>query len=136
MLGGRGDDLLLGNGGVQGAPSIDFPSNDTLIGGAGNDTLDGVLDTVTGLSSGKDEVDILIGGGGNNTFVLGSNKIYYNDGDLFSSGLRDYALIQDFQKNQDIIQLAGKPNDYVLGASPVHNCRGSGTGIFLDYQWE
>ncbi|SKB11269.1 Type I secretion target repeat protein (fragment) [Planktothrix sp. PCC 11201] len=129
LKGGPGDDLLLGNGGVQGVPSITYPSNDTLVGGAGNDTLDGVFDIVTGSSSGIDEIDILTGGGEKDTFILGKNQVYYDDGDLLSPGVKDYALIKDFQKHQDTIQLFGNSNDYVLGASPFH---ASDTGIFLD----
>lgn len=130
LIGGPGDDLLLGNGGVQGVPSIAFPSNDTLIGGAGNDTLDGVLDTITGNSSGKDEIDILTGGGKKDTFVLGSNKVYYDDEDPNTEGLNDYALITDFHKNTDIIQLKGTSDDYMLDPTFGIDDR-HGTAIFL-----
>ncbi|WRH67628.1 MAG: hypothetical protein RSE13_04525 [Planktothrix sp. GU0601_MAG3] len=53
--------------------------------------------------------------------------MYYDDGDLLSPVVKDYALIKDFHKHQDTIQLFGNSNDYVLGVSPFH---ASDTDIF------
>ncbi|MBD2776908.1 calcium-binding protein [Iningainema tapete] len=114
------NDTLLGLGG-----------NDTLLGLEGNDTLIGV-NIVSGFGSG--EIDTLTGGAGSDTFVLGgivngSRTVFYNDGNPFSSGTGDYALITDFRIGQDTIEVAGSGNDYTIGFSPAG--LPSGTAIFL-----
>ena len=75
------------------------------------------------------EIDILTGGKGSDTFVLGDiNNIYYDDGNPNTQGLLDYALITDFS-NEDIIQLNGKANKYLL--DETYSLGGSaGTAIF------
>ena len=62
---------------------------------------------------------------------MGDGKtVYYDDGKNNNPGKGDYALIRNFNADEDIIQLHGKANDYALKNSP----RGmpSGTAIFLD----
>ena len=80
-------------------------------------------------SPGAGEIDILTGGNGRDTFVLGDiNKAYYDDGNPNTQGLLDYALITDFS-NEDIIQLNGKANHYLL--DETYSLGGSaGTAIF------
>lgn len=98
----REDQVLIGTGG-----------NDWLQGRTGADTLIGSPTTGIG------EIDLLVGGGGTDTFVLGDEStVYYNDGRARTTGLADYALIVDFNIEQDTIQLAGAATDYSLGNLP------------------
>lgn len=127
--GGEGNDFLLGNEG-----------NDILIGGAGNDTLQG--NSQAGLSTnpsskGKDQIDTLTGNVGTDRFILGEAftykdskiaNIYYDDLSNTTAGTTDYALITDFNQNEDIIQLAGTAINYTLGATAIS----AGTGIYID----
>lgn len=58
-------------------------------------------------------------------FVLGvreNSEIFYNDGNSWSSGSNDYALIQNFAVGQDILQLKGSLSNYSLSVR-------TGTGI-------
>lgn len=115
LLGGNGDDTLIGGSG-----------NDIVSGGNGIDILTGADNTTKGLG----EIDRLKGDAGNDIFVLGtSTHAYYNDGVNNSNGKSDYALIEDFTINQDVIQLYGGAS-YYLGATPKGV--NSGTGIFID----
>ncbi len=128
IRGGQGDDVLFGDGG-----------SDFINGNLGNDTLIGV--GVSSSNPGRGEVDTLAGGGGVNTFVLGdSSRAYYDDGIANNPGYSDYALIQDFNSNQDFIQLKSGVN-YLISPSPVAAPVGvppssiglpQGTGIYID----
>ena len=112
--GGSGNDSLVGGKG-----------NDTLLGGRNNDQLVGV--SLRDLSqAGRSEVDRLSGGKGRDTFVLGQDgAIFYSDRKARTAGSRaDYAIIQDFSKRKDRIQLVGDKNDYRLGASPIKEEKG------------
>ena len=114
LVGGSGNDKLFGEAG-----------NDRLLGGSGRDWLQGSS------QNRSNEKDILTGGGGGDRFVLGDkNGTFYDDGQSKSIGLKDYALITDFNHGQgDIIQLSAKYS-YRLGASP----QGveSGKALFID----
>lgn len=128
LNGGNGNDTLYGDLG-----------NDKLVGGNGNDFLD-----PTGIGfRGEGEIDVLTGGSGADTFLLKSTEVYVgsNGPSYLGKGNKDYALITDFNKNTDIIQLAAKENsklapgmweeipvEYTLGASP--NGLPSGTAIY------
>lgn len=156
LFGGDGSDFLFGqngNDGLFGQNGNDFLSggdgsdhllgysgNDTLIGGAGDDLINGAgfaYDDFTGPQSfGDGEIDVLNGGTGKDTFQLwgGSGRsgvsVYYD-----SSATRDYALITDFNSNEDSIALTRTANgignvSYSLGASP--SSVPSGTGIYMD----
>ncbi|MEO1521152.1 MAG: calcium-binding protein [Cyanobacteria bacterium J06633_2] len=123
-----GNDVLNGGAG-----------NDIMTGGRGNDTLlgKGGADQLVGVSlrslrrAGRREVDSLRGGNGADTFVLGQGRaVFYNDRNSRSAGLGDYAIIEDFRKRSDRIQLVGRAENYQLGASPIRGERG--TAIFLD----
>jgi Ca2+-binding RTX toxin-like protein len=78
-----------------------------VIGGGGNDRLTGALATGTsGASLGEGQIDLLIGGLGADTFVLGDSRgVFYDDRIATNSGRSDYAIIQDFTKGVDKIQL-------------------------------
>ncbi|MFK8182232.1 MAG: calcium-binding protein, partial [Phormidesmis sp.] len=101
--------------------------NDTLYGGVGSDTLEGgagndVLDGSDAISAGYFETDILGGGLGADTFVVGNaNQAYYlGDGD------GDYALIEDFNAAEDIVQLHGSASNYTQ--------QQQGNDTYLSYQ--
>ena len=134
VRGGRGNDFLVGQ-----------EDNDYIIGGRGNDIVVGsqVIE-FSGSNIGQNEIDSLTGGANYDTFVLGGgtflfalgnlgitlNEVYYDDEDPNTLGRDDYALITDFQKNQDTIQLFGDPNDYILDPTFRIDDR-HGTAIFL-----
>lgn len=158
LYGGLGNDIMWG--GAYYLYSNIPPDNDTLYGQGGNDLISGQAgdDYLVGGKGhdriwGDDEIDTLIGiepqdaqpGKGErdtlnsyekyypekDTFVLGdTSKIYYNDGDNTKSGKGDYALIQYFDPNTDVIQLHGKASDYSLRKSPAG--MPSGRAIFLE----
>ncbi|ELS05596.1 putative calcium-binding protein, partial [Xenococcus sp. PCC 7305] len=88
-----GNDNLTGNGG-----------HDTINGGVGNDTINGTDEVVVGYL----ERDFLHGGAGADKFVLGDEtQVYYGIG-----GNQDYAVIQDFDPNIDILNIYGTLDDY------------------------
>jgi subtilisin family serine protease len=111
LFGSSGNDSLFGeagkdtlNGGL---------SNDLLEGGNGNDQLLGVNNNAANV--GVSELDTLTGGNGRDTFWLAdANGVYYDDGDALTTGESDYALIKDFNQNQDFIQLQGTADLYSL----------------------
>ena len=53
---------------------------------------------------------------------------FYDDGKRANPGLKDYALVQKFNRKQDTIQLHGDAADYRLGS--VSGVRG--TGLYLE----
>jgi Ca2+-binding RTX toxin-like protein len=126
LFGGLGNDSIFGDAGNDALQGEE--GNDSLFGGDGNDSLIG------GGSVG--EIDSLTGGGDSDTFILGyrtggefpTNVVLYDDGNASSAGLGDYALITDFNKTQDVIQLAGSANQYVIKASPIS----AGSGRLAD----
>ncbi|MBH8575469.1 hypothetical protein I8752_21140 [Nostocaceae cyanobacterium CENA369] len=161
LYGGSGDDLLVAS---TVDPYFYGGKNDFLDGGAGNDTLYGEVgsdfldggagnDVLIGDTSlaffqnTLDTVDTLTGGAGADQFILGIKEPGSGDGltlygltfaqeDTFS----EYAIITDFNKKQDIIQLAKSyyssdsllnPANYVLGSAPVGQ---TGTGIYIDQE--
>ena len=119
MLTGKGgDDTLEGSGG-----------DDSLNGDDGDDYLVGV--NPKDASPGTDEIDIFKGGAGADTFILGdATKTYYDDGNNRTNGKFDFALIKDFNIEEDKIQLFGPTDNYLLLSSPIEDILG--TGIFLN----
>lgn len=144
LNGEDGHDLLIGGAG-----------NDRLVGGDDGNSSDPDNDTLVGTdyaSAGLREIDHLRGGRGADRFVLGEvrtdvsktphregelvnqslrQKVYYVDDDITSTGLGDYAYIEDFRPAQgDKIQLLdpltrggsfGRVNTfyYTRGESPI-----------------
>ncbi|MES1022475.1 hypothetical protein ABN584_06190 [Gloeocapsa sp. BRSZ] len=97
---------------------------DLLVGNAGNDILVGTDGTVG-------DKDTLTGGSGRDTFVLGNaTSVFYDDRNGTTSGFSDYALITDFNINDDFIRLNGKRTDYFLSASSGEGNLPKGTAIF------
>jgi hypothetical protein len=107
---------------------IGLAGNDQLLGGGGKDTLIGVDPDST--QPNLNEIDRLVGGKGADTFVLGDRgQIFYNDGNAETRGIKSYAAIADFG-DQDIIQLKGRANQYLLKTN--FSLAGKmGTGIFF-----
>lgn len=147
LFGGAGDDRLSdssGNNRLYGEDGNDslqaFGGNDTLVGGAGNDTLDGTF----GNNRGQKEIDVLTGGAGKDTFILRDAVARGFAGPSYiGAGNDDYALITDFNKGEDIIELSTdeftsrgpltptiQPVEYSLGASP--SGLPQGTGIYVN----
>lgn len=132
ILGGEGNDTLKGD-----------IANDNLIGGEGNDILQGTfvcppltvkLAVIRKLNN--EEFDTLTGGGGADRFILG--ELFESDSLLFGNseavyydkaGIEDYALITDFNPEEDLIQLAGETTDYSLANTP--DDLPEGTAIYL-----
>lgn len=122
VSGGEGNDFLLGgNGSDMLRGGFD---NDQLLGEAGNDTLFGAISARESI----DSIDTLTGGQGSDLFVLSNAKsVFYNDGIDQGTDIDDFALITDFTKSQDTIQLKAGVQ-FILGSSPISGI--SGTGIF------
>jgi Ca2+-binding RTX toxin-like protein len=110
--------------------------SDTLIGGSGNDFITGNSgkDILIGVNynsenAGIGEIDTLVGGTNKDRFVLGNaEQVFYNNqfDDKFNDTIaKDYALIQNFDSNEDIINLSGSKDSYFLAASPVENILGT-----------
>ena len=119
--GGNGNDTINGNSGVDRLEG--GYGSDTLNGGSGNDLLFGfkTLDNTTL----KGDIDTLTGGAGKDTFVV---PYIYDDLDRATAGTTDYALIKDFNSQEDFIQLNGAKSNYFLAASP--NGLPTGTAIY------
>ena len=116
LNGSNGNDDLTGGGGhdtLEGGNG-----RDSLLGGSGNDILTGV--GTDGLSVfGTGEVDTLTGQGGADTFVLGdADRVYYDDGDVTTSGRSDRAIITDFNARLDTIELHASADLYRLDFFP------------------
>ncbi|WP_072013862.1 FG-GAP repeat protein [Myxosarcina sp. GI1] len=127
LRGNFGEDLIFGNSGADKVVGNDGDDtlnggtgDDTLIGGNGNDSLSGnsnnnLLIGVNLNSASVGELDTLTGGSGSDTFVLANtNDVFYDDGDNFTSGEEDFALITNFNLEQDTIQLQGTTDNYSL----------------------
>lgn len=127
--GGDGEDLIyggLGNDNLFGGLGSDFlygeVGNDAINGSNGNDLIDGGQGNDLLMGGGFSvsfpdffEVDTLTGGLGKDTFILGNaNQVFYDDLNVLSTGEFDYAVITDFNPNQDVIQLYGSSEFYSL----------------------
>ncbi|WP_284707161.1 CAP domain-containing protein [Lyngbya confervoides] len=126
LRGGIGPDKLWGDGGQDrlfGDSGADIlvggRGNDVLKGGGGPDVLMGVQPSASQPWVGQGEIDQLTGNAGPDLFQLGDrNGAYYQDGQVKTLGVTDYALILDFNAQAgDRIQLHGQPDDYLLGSS-------------------
>jgi Ca2+-binding RTX toxin-like protein len=133
LAGSQFDDELFGgnlNDTLRGAKG-----DDSLEGGSKNDILAGGDDDDLLIGAGEDDgvgsIDTLTGGSGADTFVLGNADVgFYNDDNGSNAGLRDYALIRDFDASQDFLQLAGSSDRYLLRSSPIEGV--SGSAIYSD----
>ena len=124
LYGDEGDDIL--NGGKDNDVLYGGSGNDTIYGGLGSDYLYGDEgdDVLIGVDPNIDDPytpntydaiqDTFYGDEGRERFVLGNaHKIFYNeDGNALGGGSR--ANINNFNRNEDIIQLHGSSDDYRL----------------------
>lgn len=111
LFGLAGNDTLFGHDGND--TIIGGRGNDILLGGNGNDLLIGVSPTPS--NSGYGETDRFTGGTGADIFVLGDvNKVYYNYKGTETEGIKDKAIITDFNIMEDKIRLHGSSSDYQL----------------------
>ena len=97
---------------------IEGNGDDNLIfGGEGQDQLIGVDDLSS--NPGQGEIDILSGGLDADTFVLGDkNTSYYLGDGATPFGLKDFALILDFELNTDLFPVLSDTVDYVFSFAP------------------
>ena len=147
LIGGGGNDFLFGESGDD-ILTGGF-GNDILSGGDGNDRLEGTgaffPNPTSSRSRGAGEIDTLIGGAGQDFFQLWSSNGAFGSPSAPSGGgasyrfqgNSDYALIVDFNKSEDIIELrstetnsVGVPSgtiiDYSIGATPEGVPQGAG----------
>ena len=137
ISGSSGDDILVSLGGndtLEGKEGNDIlagvSGNDKLLGGSGKDTLTGggigISDDndifVTADTSG---IDTLTGGEDSDLFVLGGKSypdlnnnsvsiVHYDE-----AGKNDFALVTDFNPNEDVIMLGASRNNYSLVNVPT-----------------
>lgn len=143
LFGQTGNDTIYGGGGNDSL--YGYTGNDTLDGGLGDDLINGAgfsyPDTTAPQNFGVGEIDTLTGGVGKDTFELwgGSARAGGAVVDYSGGGHSDYALITDFNLNDDTIRLTTRKGggfnppetvSYSLGASP--HALPIGTGIFID----
>ncbi|AFZ28724.1 Hemolysin-type calcium-binding region [Gloeocapsa sp. PCC 7428] len=110
-------------------------TNNTLEGKTGNDSLNGGSgeDILVGTDRGIAERDTLTGGTGRDIFVLGNaTTVFYDDGNSTTSGFGNYALITDFNPEEDVIRLNGRRTNYYLTTSPTG--LPTGTALFRKQQ--
>lgn len=148
LYGGQGNDFLTGGenndvlyGGDGNDVISDYDGSDIVFGGNGNDVVSGVEFNAGGdiYIPGLGEIDTLIGGAGQDKFTLGyvfSGRgrnfpyVCYDDNNKKTTGTTDYALIKDFNQNQDKLQLLGTDDDYILKLST--GSLPAGTGIYVN----
>lgn len=132
IIGTDQDDVLDGN--ERGNRMFGLQGNDALNGNGGNDILQGAGNPEVATTVGEGEIDRLNGGAGRDTFVLHTNRgmtVLYDEGNRRNPGKQDFAIIEDFNKNQDTIELAGSREEYFIGRSNVRNIA-NGRAIFRD----
>ena len=119
-----------GNSNIPEAPSNQYLwgslASETIIGGNGNENITGVLASgTTEPSLGQGQIDVLIGGLGADVFLLGDSRgVFYDDRNVNSPGISDYALVQDFTTGVDKLQL--QSGNYFTTVS------GGNTSIYWD----
>ncbi len=117
-----GNDTLDGKGGNDLLAGVS--GSDSLIGGSGNDTLTGGALAINNdkifVTSDTSGIDTLTGGEGSDLFVLGGKSSPDSDNNSVTivhydeAGNDDYAIITDFDPNEDVIRLGASKNDYSL----------------------
>ncbi|MGB3614497.1 MAG: hypothetical protein WBA10_11960, partial [Elainellaceae cyanobacterium] len=115
IVGTDGADVLEGNDGNN--EMLGLRKSDRLTGGRGDDRLQGAGDPLNSSSVGKGETDRLTGGAGKDTFVLHTNKgttRLYDDGKAGRNGRTDMAVIEDFNRSQDRIEVSGTRDEYFV----------------------
>lgn len=120
ILGGQGNDILIGNPGDD--TLFGEKGSDVLYGGPGGDILYGNEENDT--IYGDQDDDTIYGGQGNDSLVAGtgSDLLLGDKGDDTLMGISGrvpgYTLIDDFDIDEDIIQLTGFRETFRLEPSP------------------
>lgn len=118
---GAGDDHLDGEDGNDRLISGD--GDDTLEGGRGDDILEGGAgaDVLNGHVGDDQDLDYLNGGAGNDTLMGGAGDVL-NGGkgaDTFVLGLGDDAIVEDFNAEEDTIEITYEGNAPTLSTVPT-----------------
>lgn len=132
IVGTNQDDAL--DGDSQANTIFGLGGNDTINGNGGDDTLQAAGNPSNPDDVGQSEIDRLNGGAGKDAFMLHTNNgmtVLYDEGRNRNPGKQDFAIIEDFNKNQDTIELAGSREEYFIGRSNVRNIA-DGRAIFRD----
>lgn len=121
--GSRGNDIVTGNGPVNGIVGVGL---DVFVNRGAPDPRP--------TSLGVGETDMLIGTFGNDSFILGFGRTAANPVAqrlYVGGGNSDYAYIKYFERGKDSIQLTGTVNDYILtaGSFAAIGNRASGVSI-------
>lgn len=103
IFGGTGNDALSGEAGRD--QLIGGAGNDFLSGGNGDDLLIGIDSFIADFGFARGEIDSFTGGEGRDIFVLGTGSEVFYD----ALGNSDFALINDFDISQDVIELPANP---------------------------
>ncbi len=104
-------------------------ASDRLLGTADADLILGVPSGDGDLGAGS--IDRMTGGAGRDIFVLGDARgVFYDDGNAATGGRADYAVITDFVRGADRLQLSDDPAIYIAARTQVGVDRG--LGIFVD----
>ncbi|MEM6906106.1 MAG: hypothetical protein AAF568_09450, partial [Pseudomonadota bacterium] len=115
IAGDLGDDTIFGGGG-----------NDTLVGGLGRDELfggDGNDLLIAGVGSAEGGTDpgnliltgeVMVGGAGADRFILGDETGTFYGQVTGQAADTNFAFLQDFDRSEDRLQLAGTADDYVV----------------------
>lgn len=132
IVGSDNDDVLEGDN--TNNQIVALRGNDILNGNGGDDILKGAGNPLDSSDVGRLDIDRLNGGAGQDTFVLHTNNgltRLYDDGNDSRNGRRDFAVIEDFNRSQDTIEVAGSRDEYLIGR---FNSRGvaEGRAIFHD----
>ena len=136
QLGTAGDDTIIGFNdsnnirGLAGNDRIEGRDDaDIILGGVGDDTIQG--DAGNDYLLGGSENDVLVGGKGDDILNGGANhnSLQGNEGqDLFVLNFNGFSIIEDFDRGQDKLDLAGS---LVFDDLNIVQ-QGSDTGIYLD----
>ena len=102
---------------------IGLSNNDNLRGGNGKDILNGTGEDFVGTG----EIDILRGGNDRDVFVLGEGSTPY----YLGGGHSDYAIIEDFTREEDLLQLGSDPDNFEVNGDFTIAGR-KGAGILFD----
>ncbi|MGJ3245533.1 MAG: hypothetical protein ACFE0I_05585 [Elainellaceae cyanobacterium] len=115
IVGTADDDVLDGNDANN--QILGLEEDDIIDGKGGDDIIQGAGNPSNPNSVGKGETDRLTGGAGKDTFVLHTNNgltRLYDDGRDGRNGRTDAAIIEDFNRSQDTIEVAGSRDEYFV----------------------
>jgi Ca2+-binding RTX toxin-like protein len=113
IIGNRGNNILLGKNGDDHLKGK--AGSDRLKGGKGSDILMGA----SRAAHSRNTIDVMKGGQGADTFVLGKRgSVFYDDKQSQTAGLKDYALIRNFNISEDMLRIGGNWSNYLFTVAP------------------